>query len=201
MAFFPTDFSEQIMENAHLGLFGTFGVGRELKQLSDMLLGDETVLAVTRGRVDTTGWLMAVTSSRVILLSKGLLFGYRHLEVPLDQVKTASCKTGLLSGAIFIDTGGGTVVLEGINKKSTVEVASIISQAINDYVKKEAQAKKASAVDDLTAHLERLVALRDKGALTDMEFAAQKRRLLGKSDLVKVVEPAPPQPKKVETRS
>ena len=197
---FQSDISDQIMSNAYLGTLGTFGVRRELRRLPDMLLGDETVLAVTRGRVDSTIWIMAVTDSRVILLNKGLLFGYRHLEVPLDRVKSASCRTGLMSGAIFIDTGGGTVVLEGINKKSTVEVAAILSQAINDQAKKEAQAKAAESAGDVTGQLERLAALRDKGALTETEFLTQKRRILGRGDLVKVIDPVQAPARKVEFR-
>ena len=197
---FQSDISDQIMSNAYLVTLGTFGVRRELRRLPDMLLGDETVLAVTRGRVDSTIWIMAVTDSRVILLNKGLLFGYRHLEVPLDRVKSASCRTGLMSGAIFIDTGGGTVVLEGINKKSTVEVAAILSQAINDQAKKEAQAKMAESGGDVTGQLERLAALRDKGALTETEFLTQKRLILGRGDLVKVIDPVQAPARKVEFR-
>lgn len=113
------EISDQVMRNAHLGRFGTFMIGGELRLLPDLLLDGEAILAVTRGRVDATTWVMAVTDSRVLLVNKGLLFGFRHLEVPLDQVKSASSRTGLFSGAIFIDTGGGTVVLEGISKKAT----------------------------------------------------------------------------------
>jgi hypothetical protein len=183
------DFSDQIMKNAHFGRMGTLFIAGELKRLPEMLLDDESVLAVTRGRVDSTMWLMAVTNSRVILLNKGLLFGCKHLEVPLDRVKSASSRTGLMSGAIFIDTGGGTIILEGINKASTIEVAGILSQAINDHVKKEAQAKSPDAAKDLTAQLERLAALRDKGFLTETEFLSQKYRLLGKKEIVKVADP------------
>lgn len=175
------DFHDQIMANAYLGKMGTFWIRGELKRLPDLLLSDENILAVTRGRVDTTIWVMAVTDTRVLLVNKGLLFGYRCLEVPLDRVKSASCRTGLISGSIFIDTGGGTVVLEGINKKCTVEVAAILSQVINAQVKKEAQVKKIG--DDVAAQLERLSALRDKGVLSESEFINQKRRLLGKVEV------------------
>jgi Short C-terminal domain len=42
-------------------------------------------------------------------------------------------------------------------------------------------AHAASAGDTLLGQLERLTALRDKGALTHAEFETQKRKLLGES--------------------
>jgi hypothetical protein len=196
MGFDITDLGDKIAGGAYLGPFGAFGVGGELRLLPDLLLKDERILALTRGRVDSTMWVMAVTDSRVLLVNKGLLFGHRHLEVPLDRVKSSSYRIGLLSGAIFIDTGGGTVVLEGVNKKGVVEVSAVISQAIHARLREEARGAPSGAPQgaaaDTAAALERLAALRDKGTLTEAEFHSQKRRLLGKRGDLRVVDPARP---------
>lgn len=173
---------DYLLENAHLGCMGTFLIKRELRHLQEILLPEEELLTMARGKVDHLTWLMAVTDRRVLLMRKGVLFGHRQLEVPVHKIKSVSYKTGLFKGAIFVDTEAGTVVLESVVKKGVPEVCSVICEALaaadGRAPSVSARGSGRASGGSLVAQLERLSDLRDKGVLTDREFLAQKRRLV-----------------------
>ncbi|MDR0356041.1 MAG: PH domain-containing protein [Deltaproteobacteria bacterium] len=159
-------------------------IKKELRQLPELLFGDENLLALTRGHVDSLNWLMAITDNRIILLRKGLLFGHSQLEVPIAKIKSVSYKTGLMFGTIFIDIGAGTIVLEMVNKKSTPQVSAVIIEAMatasqNGASKSdESGSARKSAGEELVAQLERLASLKDRGLLSPEEFQSSKNKLI-----------------------
>jgi hypothetical protein len=189
MGFFSLELSDDIINNSYFGLFGALGIKKELRHLSDILKQGEKVLAVTKGQVDSRTWLLAVTDARLILLNFGLLFTRRQLEVPLFSVKSVGYAKGLIYSSISIDTGGGIVSLEKMQKKSITALTTIICNAVNDTVNKNSSSEKT---DDLTRELERLANLKERGNLSNIEFEAQKRRLLAKTPkTLSVVKEAP----------
>ncbi|MDR1309617.1 MAG: PH domain-containing protein [Deltaproteobacteria bacterium] len=193
MSPYDNDIPDHLLENSFLGRLRTFGIKRELRFLAEMLPDRENVLALTRGSVDHRWWIMALTDSRVVLLNKGLAFGHRQLEVPLAKIKSVSYKTGLAFGTIFIDTGAGTIVLESVNRKCAAQVSAIICEALASGPGAAGHQDKAGDVID---QLERLAALRDRGALTETEFLAQKNGLLALSHGQRYLPPRdrPPRP-------
>ncbi|MDR1656066.1 MAG: PH domain-containing protein [Deltaproteobacteria bacterium] len=187
MLFFNNDLDDRITENGYFGFWKTFGIIPELKYIPELLFNDEQLLAVTRGRVDTTAWVMAVTDFRIILVNKGHFYGCQLLEVPFSRIKSASYRTGLFFGSIYIDTGGGTVILERLNKKNTLKVATIISQVLNEKPElcRPGQPQPApKASHHLTGQLELLSSLRQRGSLSESEYNFQKNRLLINNDPV-----------------
>jgi hypothetical protein len=121
---------------------------------------------------------MAVTNIRVILVHRGLIYGRKYLEVPIVKIKSVSYKTGLFFGTIFIDTGAGTVILDTVNKKCAAEITSILGETIGESVNHPTVAQSSAVLNQL----ERLAVLLDKGILTEVEFLAQKEKILSISD-------------------
>ncbi|MDR0621635.1 MAG: PH domain-containing protein, partial [Deltaproteobacteria bacterium] len=180
MGFFTDDLPDYISEHSYFGPLKTFGIKGELRYLSAILTDNEEVLALTRGGVDGRWWIMAVTNLRVVLVHRGLIYGLKYLEVPIFTIKSVSYKTGMFYGTIFIDTGAGTVVMDSIHKKAAAEVSSILCEAVGDTAHSLPNGARSTVVLD---QLERLASLRDKGALTEAEFLAQKEKILAHPDV------------------
>lgn len=164
-------------------------VGKELADLPEMLYDDEPIHAVASGLIDGHNWLLVVTDRRILLTYHGTLGGRQDLELPLSQVKSVSCKTGMLLGELLIDTGGQTKKIKSVQKVHARKVAEEVSRLL--HAPKPAAATDAPAGDDTLTRLERLAALHEKGALTEEEFAAQKQAILAPAATVAVPEPAP----------
>ncbi|MDR2366825.1 MAG: PH domain-containing protein [Deltaproteobacteria bacterium] len=179
MGLYSDDLPDYIQDNSYFGHLKTFGIRRELRFFSNILTDNEKVLALTRGWVDGRWWLMGVTDIRVILVRRGVIYGLKYLEIPIVKIKSVSYKTGLFFGSIFIDTGSGTAVLESVNKKGAAEVSTLLCEVLGDSVHSFPSGDKSSLV---LSQLERLASLRDKGALTEEEFLAQKENILSAND-------------------
>jgi hypothetical protein len=120
-----------------------------------------------------------VTNKRVLFLDKGMLYGLKQLELPLQHISAVSHKTGLIFGKIEVATGGGIKKIDNIDKKDVVKVAQIISDLINKP-KDSTVTNTEGTSNDVVSKLERLAALRQSGILSDQEFTEQKTKILAR---------------------
>jgi uncharacterized membrane protein YdbT with pleckstrin-like domain len=130
-------------------------------------------------------WLTShfvVTSDRIIH-RRGFIAKY-SMEVPLEAINDVRFEQGIVDRVI----GAGTLV---------VQSASEAGRQVFDHIRKPEEVQKTiyhqgelnqqrmvsgragQASHSSTAELERLADLRARGVLTEEEFQAQKRRLLG----------------------
>ena len=174
-------------EIKELGSVYLFWTKKEIKYLPEVMKDDEHILYLTSGLMSGTTWLIVCTEERILLLDKGMLFGMKHTELPLDRVNSISYRTGLIFGSIEIWHGGAVMIIENC-KKSTVKP---FVKVVSDAVKKIKQISKATSSDefeskfvedehpvDIAGQLERLAKLVEKGVLSKAEFEIQKKRLL-----------------------
>ena len=122
----------------------------------------------------------AVTTYRII--SKNGALARSGVEIPLNHVMNVNFKQSIFErpigvGDLLIESGGkdGSDTFTDIDRP--LEVQNLIHQAMQDQA--DGSFRSAPARVDLADQLERLEGLRDRGALTEEEFLAQKRRLLG----------------------
>ena len=120
-----------------------------------------------------------VTDDR--LIAKQGILGKSEVALPLHFVQDASVhRTWLGVGRVEVSTAGGedaSLVLEPLRAQDARRLAdTIIAQAKLVLAQPRFPGRGA---DGLTDDLVRLADLREKGALTDAEFAQQKARLLG----------------------
>ena len=173
----PVDSSVVQKQIEALGKIDSFGTKKEIKHLPELLSEGEEIKALCSGLMDGKTWLCVVTDVRFLLVDKGLIGGLSLLEMPISQVKSISYKTGFLFADLLIDTGGQIKKLENLTKEDAPKVAAIVSDLLHRK-KESAPAPKAQDDSDIVSKLERLAAMREKGILTDEEFAQQKAKLL-----------------------
>lgn len=169
-------------EIAALGEVDLFGTAKEVSHLPEILHDDENIKYLTSGLMDGTTWLVVCTQKRVLLLDHGFLFGFKQSEMNLENINSISFQTGLLFGAIEIWHGGARMLIENCDKKTVKPFTDAVNAAMQAIKKGQGSASQApvtSSSDDVVSQLERLAALLEKGILSQEEFQAQKKKLLG----------------------
>lgn len=178
-----------------LGEVDLFGTSKEVSHLPEILQDDENIKYLTSGMMDGTTWLIVCTQKRIILVDYGMFFGVKQSEMALENVNSVSYQTGLIFGSIEIWHGGARMLIENCEKKTVKPFCDAVNAAIkklkspsqeqnqNPRIQTKnqnaVQNKKISSTEDFISQLERLAALKEKGILTDEEFAEQKARILG----------------------
>ena len=168
-----------------LGEVDLFGTAKEVTHLPEILADDENIRYLTSGLTNGTTWLIVCTQKRIILLDYGFLFGMKQSEMALENINSISYQQGLLFGSIEIWHGGARMLIENCGKETVRPFVDAVNKAIKDLKNENVQSsvKQQESVqtnqDDIVSKLERLAALKEKGILTDEEFAAQKAKILG----------------------
>jgi len=164
-----------------LGDVDTFGTKKEIRYLPDVLANDETVLALTSGLMDGNTWLIVCTEKRVVFLDKGMIYGLKQRETPLERINSIEQKTGMIFGSIGIWDGAALMEIKNVMKKSVRPFVETVNRArdVLKSAKRSVQRPIALSSDDIASQLERLAGLRDRGILTDGEFQTQKDKILG----------------------
>ena len=151
------------------------------------ILGSISLAAI----VVAGGWLVVqvvkwrttyfVLTSHRVIYREGVV-ARNGVEIPLERVNNVNFNQTIFErligvGDILIESGGqdGKQRFSDIARPMTVQ--NEIHQALQTY--REGMFRPAPTRFDVADQLERLEALRDRGALTDAEFELQKRRLLG----------------------
>lgn len=179
-AHMPT-ISEVQQQIKALGQVDSFGTRKEIDSLPNILSEGESVLALTSGLMDGSTWLLVCTEKRVIFLDKGMFYGLKQRETPLEKINSIEQKTGMIFGSIGIWDGAAQMEIENVMKGTVKPFVEVVNRA-RDALKKEGGRDRhpgGSSGTDVASQLERLAALRDRGVLTNDEFCAQKAKVLG----------------------
>lgn len=169
------EIKEQI-KNLNTGskLFGM----KEIKALPDILWEDEKVEKMVQGFYEKGNGILVATNKRLIFVDKGFVYGLRVEDFPYDKISSIQYETGMLMGKIIIFASG--------NKAEIKQVVKAQAKNFGDYVRarisktqEHASVAKQGANDDITSQLENLAMLKEKGILTEEEFSAKKKSILG----------------------
>lgn len=122
-----------------------------------------------------------VTDQHAILV-KGIV-SRSERSLPLDRVQDATTSRQLWVGAVVVSTAGGqgsALKMTGLSSKQSRRLSSEILAAVKNQsgynpASQSSLAPQSSVADELA----KLAGLRDSGALSEDEFAAQKAKLLG----------------------
>ncbi|WKN28452.1 PH domain-containing protein [Apilactobacillus kunkeei] len=176
-----------IVDQLHACGFGdAFMTGRELKQLPDLIQDDETIKFATSGNYDATASsvLIVVTDKRVLLENKKLFFGSQNTEIPLTQINDISYNSGMMFASLTLISGSKEHKMSIIEKKYIEKLVQTIRVETENAKKREHQDSSDNNssngnIDDEIAQLKKLKSLVDEGIITDEEFAAKKKKVLG----------------------
>jgi ribosomal protein L12E/L44/L45/RPP1/RPP2 len=158
--------------------------------IAQNLMPDETVLMTFIGLYNVKGltendgnFAFAVTTKRLICAQKHLV-GETLATVAIDKINDVTVKTGLVLGTITIDSLHEIIEVT-VNK---LEARSISERLHSVIIQAKSMASSPTAPPSSTApaqptnivqQLKELKELVDMGILTEEEFSAKKKQLLG----------------------
>lgn len=149
----------------------------ELVPVAAYLRGDETVRFVTFGSYARNSGVLVLTDVRLVFFDRRVQ--KPALEQVLGAIGDVTTTAGLWTGEVDLEVGEDTVVVARIVKDDLEPLAHAIRQAVAaapaEPVRKPVD--PAELIDPFVA-MEKLSALRDRGVITEEEFAAKKQELL-----------------------
>lgn len=166
------EIERQIAAYPHRYIFWTW---KEIRALPEILEHGESVRAITSGLMEGKTWLAVCTEKRVIFLNRGMFYGMRQLQIPLERIQAIDHEFTLFFGSITVWDGASAFTMGMVLKSSIMPFAKVTQEQIQKLHK----AEKAAASVDTISQLEKLADLRERGHITEEEFQAQKRKLLG----------------------
>lgn len=183
----PYTLNEIKEQMEQVGIKDLFGTKREVKQLPGIINDDEVIVYGCSGMDDGNTVLCILTNKRILMLDKGLLYGIKSTEIPLDMVNGVSYSKGLVLGKISITNGATITKLENVNKNDAPIMANAIKEQAEQYkllLKKDNQSAPSThndnlETDQLVIELRKLKPLVDEGIITEDEFQEKKKQLLG----------------------
>ncbi|WP_081589606.1 PH domain-containing protein [Liquorilactobacillus vini] len=162
------------------GVSDLFGTKKEVKALPDILNDDEIVKYATSGFVEENTVLVVCTNQRILFIDKGMLYGIKSTEIPLDMVNGVSYSKGLVLGSISVVNGAKTTEIKNVNKETASLMANAIKKAAIEYKAnlQENKSNSTSQIYDLANELRELKSLVNDGIITQEDFEAKKKQIL-----------------------
>lgn len=153
---------------------------REISHLRTVLHPEERVLALGQGSYENLQSLIVLTDTRLVFLEKGLL-RESVKEFQLGAISSLSLSKGWGTESLEFTVSGARGKITQLESGQGENIANLYRQLRNTPVAKPpAPAPAAPDQPDVLAQLARLGQLRDAGVLTEEEFTAKKRELLGR---------------------
>jgi hypothetical protein len=157
----------------------TYGTKKEINELPKVLANDENIKYATSGFLNGSTWLITCTNKRILFLDKGMLYGLKQVDIPLEKVNSISYSTGLVLGKIEVWDGASKMVIENVSKATVNVFVDVVNKAREELnSNKNNSTNGSSSGQDVVTQLEKLASLREKGILTDAEFQKQKAKIL-----------------------
>ena len=154
------------------------GTKNEINELCNILNDQENLLYIISGFHEGNDWLICLTNSRLIFLTKGLLLArIKQKEIILDKISSINFKKGLLLSSLMLEENGvRSIKIDNINKKDLDVFINLLHKTINNF--KINLNPDHSADSDLISKLKELDNLRKNGILNEEEFKLAKQQLL-----------------------
>ena len=160
----------------------------ERRMLYDVLDEDESIESLVGGtfrqdthRLHKHKGIAVATSKRLMFLDKGVFGSTETMEMPYRNVEAITYSTGLMAGGIQV-TGRGMASfrLEDVFQKDSLRpfadcVRNHAEAGENPVKDAETETSTGSSLDEI----ERLAQFLERGIITQAEFDAKKKQLLG----------------------
>lgn len=176
---------QQINNLPHKYIFYT---RKEIRYLPKILNDNEQILALTSGYMNNKTWLAVCTNRRILFLNRGIFFGLHQVQMNLDRVQAIDSDFGLCFGSIRMWDGASSMAISMVLKSSVAPFVRTVQDAIDRYkrlmvhelasVANNAQTSAAGSPAFIN-ELERLANLKAAGHLSEEEYSAAKKKLIG----------------------
>ncbi|WP_448606837.1 PH domain-containing protein [Paenimyroides ceti] len=151
---------------------------REINELTSILAPTEIIDNLVQGIYNNGQGILVSTNRRLLFVDKGMLYGLKVEDFPLDKITSIQYQTGLLLGCIKIHTSGNIAKIENVEKAS----ASSFAEFVRDKLSQPKETHNSTTVSqpNVLDQLEKLGKLKENGILSEEEFNEQKKKLLEK---------------------
>lgn len=154
-----------------------FWTQKEIRALPKILDENEQIKAVTSGLMHNSTWLAVCTNRRLIFLNCRMLIGLQQVQMPLDRIQSIDHRFTLCFGSISFYDGVNVFTMNMVLQSSIMPFVKVTEEMMHQLKKPQTPAKETG--NDIASQLSKLAELKEKGYLTEDEFQAQKKKLLG----------------------
>jgi hypothetical protein len=159
----------------------------EMQYLPDILGSDETIVAFANGIYMDLGGIIVATNNRLFFLGKALGENPEQTDFEWDYIQSIEPQVSGGYGQLVITYNNDIHIIEEVVEDDAYRFSDNVAANIpgfgpdDDTQEQEAPAAAPTglAEADVPAQLEKYAALKDKGVITQSEFDAMKRKLLG----------------------
>ncbi len=155
-----------------------FWTKKEIRALPKILNNNEVIKGITSGMMNKATWLAVCTNQRLIFVNRGMFYGLRQVQVPLDRIQSIDHEFTIAFGSIRVWDGASAFTIRMVLKSSIIPFVNAAQQAMQALRSTQAKQNTTSAPVDVASQLGKLAELKEKGFLTEEEFQAQKKKLL-----------------------
>ena len=107
----------------------TFGTKKEVKYLPEALYDNEVINYLTSGFLDNGTWLLVCTNLRILALDKGMVFGLKQQEIPLEKISSVGFKKKLMFAEVEIVTSSSKIKIDNLYKEQVENFVRAINSA------------------------------------------------------------------------
>lgn len=168
------------IQNLKLDNISSFFGRKEINELPSILSPDEQINNIIQGMYNGGQGILVSTNRRLIFIDKGLLYGVKVEDFPLDKITSIQYETGLIFGKVKIHTSGNIALIDQVEKSASRKFAEFVRDKLSQPKETVVQVIQSSQQPDILEQIEKLAQLKQKGILSDEEFAEQKKKLLEK---------------------
>lgn len=163
-----------------LGLdnISTFFGRKEINELPDILNSNENMDHIIQGTYNNGQGILVSTNRRLVFIDKGLLYGLKVEDFPLDKITSIQYETGLIFGKVKIHISSNIANIDNVEKGAARKFAEFVRNKLSEP-KTPTTAQKNSEPNALE-QLEKLGKLKESGIISEEEFNEQKKKLLEK---------------------
>lgn len=156
-----------------------FGTKKEVRALPELLSADEVVLYATSGFVTKGTVLVVVTDQRLLFINKGLIYGTDFKEIPFKHINAVSYSKGIALAKVSITNGANVTLIEQVSKNNAPILVQKLKYAIEQQETASTHVTVDNSGDNSVNNLRNLKQLLDDGVITQEDFDAKKKQILG----------------------
>ncbi len=162
-----------------------FGVGvfqrKEIHDLPKILRDGESILDIVSGWYEGGFGVLVSTDVRLLFVDKRMLNRLRVEDFPNSVITSIQYEMTLMTGKITIHASGNRAIITRVPKGRVRDFAEGVRSRLSrkDDPKSDPTSSSTRGVADVVEEIEALAELKAKGILSDEEFTAKKKQLLG----------------------
>lgn len=115
----------------------------------------------------------------MVFIDKGLIYGLKVEDFPLDKISSIQYETGLLLAKVKIHTSGNVAIIDNVEKTSARQFAEFVRNYVSQP-KEQTVVIQNNSEPSILDQIEKLAILKENGILSEEEFAEHKKKLLEK---------------------